>query len=412
MRRATLPFLASTCWILASACGDAPPSAVLDIVARDSAGVTVIEQAGLPAVGYGDWSVNAEPELSVGSLEGSEEYQLYQVRGAARLDDGRMAVANAGSSTIRYYSRDGVFLGSEGGKGEGPGEYQGLQIVGRTSGDTLVIADFQNNRVSWVHPDAGFVRSFIANRDGNFGLVNGALEDGTVLLGGLVLFGGGDDVETGFRRDETEFQIADRTGEGRAILGRYPGPEMLISAGEADGGSWITARSLAFSRNTLSEAYADRIVLGTNDTYEVREYSTDGSLVRIIRDLTPPREVTSTYLDAYREEELAAIESEENRTLVQQQLRDMEAPPTFPAFDQLIVDRLGYLWVRDFTLPGEERGAWTVYDGGGMPVARLRTPEDLSILEIGADYVIGRFQDEFDVEYVRMHSLQRGADQP
>lgn len=44
-----------------------------------------------------------------------------------------------------------------------------------------------------------------------------------------------------------------------------------------------------------------------------------------------------------------------------------------------------------------------VRHGGGLP------PNSLDIHEIGEDYILGVWKDEFHVEYVRVYSLDRGG---
>jgi hypothetical protein len=56
----------------------------------------------------------------------------------------------------------------------------------------------------------------------------------------------------------------------------------------------------------------------------------------------------------------------------------------------------------------EEGGArWIVLDMTGAAVATVRTPPDLWVLEIGADYVLGVAHDSLDVETVRLYRLSR-----
>ena len=82
----------------------------------------------------------------------------------------------------------------------------------------------------------------------------------------------------------------------------------------------------------------------------------------------------------------------------------------FPAFSSVIGDRAGYLWIREYDFPGEERKAplWTVFDPGGLVLGYIETPTALEIYEIGEDYILGRVHDELEVEYVQVWPLERG----
>ncbi len=105
--------------LLTAACGSEGASGPA-VAVRDSAGITIVENSGSVPTG-GGWSIAAEPELVIGTFEGDPEYQLFQVEGALRLPDGRIAIGNTGSGEIRIFDASGVFLRSLGRKGEGPG---------------------------------------------------------------------------------------------------------------------------------------------------------------------------------------------------------------------------------------------------------------------------------------------------
>ena len=51
-----------------------------------------------PELVLASWTVGPEPTASIGGNDPREDYQLFQVRAAFVLGDGRIIVANAGSS--------------------------------------------------------------------------------------------------------------------------------------------------------------------------------------------------------------------------------------------------------------------------------------------------------------------------
>ena len=70
----------------------------------------------------------------------------------------------------------------------------------------------------------------------------------------------------------------------------------------------------------------------------------------------------------------------------------------------------GNLWVQDFRPPSQEGpDMWTIFGPDGQALGRFETPENLTIYEIGADYVLGRTTDQLDVERVVLLSLERKA---
>ena len=79
-----------------------------------------------------------------------------------------------------------------------------------------------------------------------------------------------------------------------------------------------------------------------------------------------------------------------------------------PMFDRVVGDALGYLWVRDYDMPGEATVAWTVFDSRGGIVTRLTTSDRLRIWEIGRDYILASQTDDLGIHSVVVLALDRG----
>jgi hypothetical protein len=81
-----------------------------------------------------------------------------------------------------------------------------------------------------------------------------------------------------------------------------------------------------------------------------------------------------------------------------------------PAYaPEIHVDSDLNLWVREYTRPGDREWSYSVFSADGVLLGTLRMPTALTILDIGADYVLGLRRDEFDVEYVQLHELRKGG---
>ena len=132
---------------LAVACGGEAGSGGGSTV-RDSSGIAIVESRGGSWQSGEEWTVAAEPSLVIGVLEGDPEYQLFDVGGAMRLDDGRIVIANAGSLQLRFYDESGAFLHAVGGQGDGPGEFQDIGWLAPLGSDTLATYDYRARRIS------------------------------------------------------------------------------------------------------------------------------------------------------------------------------------------------------------------------------------------------------------------------
>ena len=104
-------------------CGDSNETTDngLRVVVQDSAGVTIVENDPSAPDSRLPWQFGAQPSLSIGSVTSGDADELFQVTDAMRLADGRIVIANMGSSELRVFNADGSHAGTWGGRGEGPG---------------------------------------------------------------------------------------------------------------------------------------------------------------------------------------------------------------------------------------------------------------------------------------------------
>ena len=167
--------------LIAGACSDASPPASFSV--RDSAGVQISESPA-PAWGEGqEWIIGDSPILSIGALDGPEEYLFDVVDKAFFLSDDRIAVSNWRTTEIRFFSADGTFLNSVGRPGEGPGEFRSIQMW-RGIGDSIMVYDARLSRVTTLDPHGAFVASASLDRQPELGSPSafGSARDGSLLI--------------------------------------------------------------------------------------------------------------------------------------------------------------------------------------------------------------------------------------
>lgn len=387
--------------IFVAACGgDAGGEAA---VVRDSAGIQIVENRG---GGWGErdgWRLSDEPTVQIGVAEGDANYQMDRVRAALRLGDGRIVVANAGNQQIRWYDAGGRFMASAGRQGGGPGEFQSLTTLRRLPGDSVLAYDVPGFRLSWFDPAGRFVRSLQLQPVGQVPprFVD-RFADGSLLLSSSVRTMGSS-TESGTRRDTLLFL---RAGPDGAILDSLP----VTPASEASfqfltRGGQITAMNiltLPFMRNVHTAASGDRYWQGTNDAYEIVLRRADGTPERIVRRSVEPVPVRGAYLDSLRRAQVAEGGPEAGEAL-----DNVQFPEHLPAFERLLVDDAGNLWVQHTAWPGRPPVAWDVFDGEGTMLGTVHMPSGFRATHVGADFVLGVWTDEDGVEYVRMYRLNR-----
>lgn len=395
------------------ACGFAAcsPGGAVDTRAsvRDSAGIQIVENAGRGWSQEERWVVSPDPVLSIGAEDGAPEYLLSVVTGAIRLDDGRIVVADAGSSSIRFYGPDGRFLSRSGRQGQGPGEYVDIRRLGYIAGDTIVVADGVAQRISFLDSTGAYRRSMGLDLgegfyDVGFYNVTGILEDGTILA--YAGSGGGLRQEDAGRLivNNLHFFWFRRTGEFGGRLTSLPGaPRWGFRVG-----NMVSFPYVPFAGGPVSAAGRGRFVVGSGANAELHVFDAGGELERIVR-WPGARRASSAELERLQDHMLGEGTSAAQRRSNRQLLAEAPLPDSLPAAQGVVVDNLGYIWVEHYRPPWESEPTWAILDANGRWLGTVHTPRGLRIYEIGADYVLGVWRDEMNVEYVRMYALRRAG---
>ncbi len=152
-----------------------------------------------------------------------------------------------------------------------------------------------------------------------------------------------------------------------------------------------------------------RVAISSPEAWEIRFYSTDGRLVRILRAPIPRVEVTPEVRDARKRyfEGLAP-----GIGLSPRQAASMEGampvPDSLPAIGDMRRDRADRLWVGRRLADPLKVQDYDVFDAGGHWITTVQLPVELGYLrEIGEDYVLMVWRDESDVQYVRLYRLEK-----
>src|SRR5688500_11012726 len=80
-----------------------------NVTRRDSAGIAIVESSRAMWDGSEVWTVDTAATVSIGAVAGEAPYLLNRVAGATRLPDGRVVVADGGSSQLRFFDSTGAF---------------------------------------------------------------------------------------------------------------------------------------------------------------------------------------------------------------------------------------------------------------------------------------------------------------
>lgn len=384
--------------------GEEVGSAASSSMVRDSAGIRIVENVAPDPTSRLGWRVSEEPLLSIGESSGDPAAELFRVEDALRLDDGRILVANGGTSEVRVFDRSGVHLATWGGEGEGPGEFTGLTDLSPWPGDSVMAWDFSQNRLTVFDLSGKVVRTQRLTQGEALGAgrFEGLLPDRSLVTASLLRFDPGEST-SGLVRRSREFVRVDRDGVRMNSLGRHQDEEYYV---RADVGAILRH---PFRRSVHSVVWDRLIVISPSDDYEIRAYEPSGALNLIVRRDHANRAVTQADVDAWVAERLAAADPEARPTM-ERVMAGLPPVESFPAFSELIVDDAGDLWVREYKRPGDERSVWTVFASDGRMRGLVETPTGLTVYRIGTDFLLGRSVDDLGVERVRLWGLVRSSD--
>jgi hypothetical protein len=386
-----------------AACGSDSERSARPLV-RDSAGIHIVENSTPRWPEGSGWRLSEEPTLDIGVLEGDPAYQLYRVADAVKMSDGRIAVANSGTHEIRFYDAPGRFLASAGREGGGPGEFEGLSRLW-THADSLLAYDYRHDRVSIFDTNGVFVRSFnlqFLMGAGLFPYAEAPFADGSFLISARRM-SRGDRLQGGLTRDSVLYLRCDPEGVVLDSLGWFPGAEWYVQVDEQS----ISSSTRIFGRSSDAAAHGDGFYFGSSDSYEIDRYDAAGVLTRVIRKAHANLAVTAQDIDRFIQQELADADDENERIFVRRMFGAMPVPETMPAYQRILTDDDGNLWVEEYRRPGDQQPRWTVFNRDGELLGEVETPPRFRIYQIGTDFVLGRWLDDLDVQHVRLYELRK-----
>ena len=383
-------------------CGDdAAPRAWRGEI-RDSAGVEIVENDGVPLWSAAEaWS--AGEELAIGGDESRPETLFGYVADLAVGDDGRVYVLDQQAQAIRVFDAHGASVATIGGSGEGPGELGRFAFSLMVRADTLLVVDWGQARLSRFStggafmaseplPTQGSARSWW--RSGASGLHLRSLarytDDQGLWQGrdALLRYGGEGIADTLLVFDYAPTDLGAPDAPMFPLLVNAPSWTILENGGVA----WLAPAE-----------------------GRVRVHDTEGRLRRIIASSAwlgrPP---TADEVAILAEKAGNKLEALGGSRQVLERL-PVEPPARLPAVTSVAAGPHGTVWVQRLgdvadvhpmalNTPdpptGWGGGTWDVLDARGRFLGSVELPPRLRVLRIVGDAVYGVRTDALDVEHV------------
>lgn len=380
-------------------------------VVRDSAGITIVENPiGKPGE-LGRWHLDPDPAFSLGAMEGDPTLEFVRIDEAIMLSDGEIVVVDGRANNVRVFDGKGRFQRWLGRRGSGPGEFESVGLLGSVPGDTLYFVDHRLLRVSKFTPVGEFLGSFsLQGGEPVSPMEVGVFRDGTVIGRSRSRGSPSDEYDNVLQRLPVSYWGIDTQGIATVEFGIHPGQEQSVGREILDGGTIFTyQRLIPFGKEPVLAASWDHLFLGTADRFEILKYDREGTLSRIIRLARPLRPVTGTLKAELIEAAIADVDPDE-APRIRTYYSKAHYPVYLPAYRGFQVDPLGYLWVEEYRPDWEGPASWVVFDSQGHLAAQINLPDDLTLMDVGEDYVLAVRRDYLDVEYVQLFRLNRAQE--
>ena len=360
---------------------------------RDSAGVRIVDIGSLStdtAFEFGP------PRFRVGWAQG--HYSFSKIRDGVLLLGGKAALGDNGNGEIVVLGPFGEVEAVFGRWGQGPEEIGRLVSMKRLTGDTIVVEDDGNNRIS-LFTEHGFERSY-------------RIEDGVVAfdLRFLGLIGRTLIMTTG------TYQPYFSEPWFKAVLVRHPlGTQQ-----------WDTIRFFDFARRIVENqtpnpfrpsghaaVTAGEILVNRGDRPEVLRLDLEGRTHRIIRWREDRRVLSDSIWKVFSDYRrgIETRRSEEQMRGLLADLRNAVMEP-LPYSGELRGDDKGRVWVAEFSSDHRYPARYRVFDRDGLFLGWVPMPPRFQALDIRGDEVLGVLRDEFDVEAAAVFPLMSRSKGP
>ena len=398
--------------LLLTACQDGADTFTARTV-TDSAGIEVVSVRPPAEVVVGGTTIDSEPELSIGVVTGEGPQELSDVLGAIRLRDGRIVVGNGGTNQLRFFGTEGKHLYSTGRDGEGPGEFRSFDFIGTIGFDTIVVYDRRLKRLSLFDAAGEFLASHgpIGSQQMLIPQVVGVLDTRDYVCWSYVPY---EPDGVGVYAPPFRFGLSAMSSDsireaGTAISGEEA---QVVYRGQLT----RAFRPLGRTSDVAAGGHHFYVLTSTDDA-GVRVYDTSGKLIRILRIDIPRLPVDESVVAPWADSWIAryAGGSTELEEWWRHGFRETPPPDHVPVFRSLEVDTDGNVCAERYPLTLDEKTTYWCFSPDGHFLRSIRLPRRLlrggphphfdPQLQIGENFILGVWQDDNDVQYVRMYAL-------
>ncbi len=347
-------------------------------------GVKVIKNPGEPL--YGEITFELEEDLSIGN-EDDENYMFYDLVTLAVDSEENIFVLDRGNFRIQRFDKNGSYLQTIGGRGQGPGEFEDPMSIHVDLKDNIYLCDVRRRNLHVFEKDGKFKETIRLTRSLFFGL--GISEKGNILA------------QTFFYSQEESTEdvvLMDTKGKVIKRIVSYPSetPPMI-------------------KKRILGNPYSHRLhfypaldgsgVYGHSSEYKLYVLNTSGEARFRIEKEEKAEPVTQKDKDRRIDNYLERQEKSGTKVkLTWNEVKKAYIFPEFkPFFSGIVLDNEGRIYVERFKLynPEDRSRVYDLFSEEGYYIYRVKMPLPPSIIRNGYMYRIERDQETGYIKVIR-----------
>jgi len=308
-------------------------------------------------------------ELSIGEVDGDENYMFGNMIMFNTDDDGNFYVSDMDNHRITKYSPEGKYLLSFGSEGQGPGEFQALNYIRFDKENNLYVNDSTNRRVSFFTRDGKYLKQIgTKHRFSNLHITSNDLIVAYKL--DIAPDGSAMKMATAYGLYDNKFNLISELFKDEISL---PQPATRDESSMADSLAKMLTKT-AFRPNVIyTLSNNDFIYLGYPEKYVINLYSPEGKLMRKIMRDYDPIEVTDKDKENFekriRESFSAPIYTEEVK---KRALQRIKYPKYKPAYQTFTLMENGWLAVIVDSVE-DEFSLFDIFNQDGKYIAQFKT---------------------------------------
>jgi len=281
-----------------------------------------------------------EEDLTIGVEEGDENYMFGNQVFVNTDNKGNIYVTDGDRRTVRKYNSNGNFLQSIGRLGQGPGEFQDMSEVRFNSEGNIYLNDLKTQRLSFFSKEGNYLKGI------KFPTI---FERVVINSKGFYIAMSVDNVELGKGKKWDYFYgLFDENFNSMAEFLRLP-QEVNVKNKKADSIAQLVADSLSEMAFQPYVNYDldknDLIYFGYPENYEIKVYSSEGMLRKIIQRDFKPVEIGERHKDYFKHNQSELFNAKIPPNEEEKVFELVEYPKYMPAYERFILMENRWIFV-------------------------------------------------------------------